>query len=69
MSETGFKCPKCGNTKYFTAFGIVLYGSTFIHPDGWNWYDSGFDSEILPGSMMRCEKCEHEAVHTEFEEV
>ena len=68
MSETGFVCPNCGNTEHFTAFAIVLYGSVDIDPYGWNWYDSGFDAELLPGAIMRCEECEYEGVHTEFEE-
>lgn len=67
-SETGFTCPKCGNTEYFTAFAVVLYGPTLIDSNGWNWFGSSFDSELAPGAIMRCEECEYEAVHAEFEE-
>ena len=69
FSPTGFTCPKCGNTEYFTAFAIVLYGPTLIHPDGWNWFGGSFDSELAPEAIMRCEKCEHEAKHYEFEQI
>lgn len=68
MSETGFTCPRCGNTKYFTAFAVVLTGKTFIHPDGWNYFDSPNDVELAPNAMMRCEECEYTAIHHEFEE-
>lgn len=66
--ETGFVCPKCGNTECFTAFSVVLHGPTLIHPDGWNWFGIGFDAELPDYSIMRCEKCEHEDNWHMFEE-
>jgi len=68
MSATGFKCPKCGQTEYFTAFAVVLYGPTFIHPDGWNYFNGACDVELAPDAIMRCEACEYEGGSDEFEE-
>ena len=68
MSETGFKCPECGNTEYFTAFAIVLTGPTLIHPDGWNWFGGNHDADLADYADMRCEECEYEGNWREFRE-
>ena len=59
MSETGFKCPKCGNTESFDASCVVLMGTTHITKDGWDYFDYANDVEIHPSSLMECCKCHH----------
>lgn len=60
MGETGFKCPKCGQTEEFDAFCVVLTGTTHITKWGWDFWDYANDVELHPSSMMRCCKCHHE---------
>jgi len=68
MSETGYICPRCGNTECFTAFAVVLVGPTLIHEGGWDWFGGSYDAELADGCIMRCEECEYEGRHEEFEE-
>ena len=66
MSETGFKCPKCGQTEYFEAHAVILTGRTLISPDGWDFYECPNDVDLYPGTTMKCDGCGYEAVNDEF---
>ena len=39
--DTGFECPECHHTAYFTADRVVLSGRVGIGPDGWDWTEGG----------------------------
>ena len=58
-SETGFRCPKCGQTEEFDAFTVVLSGRTHITADGWDYTTYPADVELHPSSRMECCKCHH----------
>lgn len=59
-SETGYTCPKCGNTSEFTADHIDLWGSTSITADRWNWEDNPHDARLADDAHLTCETCGYE---------
>lgn len=69
MSETGFKCPKCGQDERFTVDAVTLYCETRITPDGWD-YMTGYcyGCELPPGAQMTCGECDYTGDWKEFEE-
>lgn len=66
MSETGYKCPKCGNTKSFDAKRIILMGTTHITPDGWNYFDFPNDAMMDDDAAIECCECGYEGTAFEF---
>lgn len=69
MSETGFKCPRCGQTERFTADSAVLYNArVHIDKDGWDYWSDGADVEFCNLTHLKCEECGHEDHHAEFME-
>jgi len=68
MSETGFKCPKCGQTAEFTAYAVVLYGPCCITADGWDYWSEPSHVELHKHALMACPECGYETHHSEFEE-
>ena len=69
MSETGFKCPKCGNTEHFTASMVVavFHGCT-ITPDGWDYMDGWGEVDLADGATLECCECGYEDSYGNFEE-
>ena len=70
MSETGFVCPKCGNTTDFYADVVVetVWGCR-ITPEGWDdAVGDGCDVDFAEFTTLRCCKCGYEGHHSEFEE-
>ena len=68
MSDTGFKCPRCGQTEHFTASAVVVATRVDITPDGWDYWSESGNVELYQNALMRCEECGHTAIHHEFEE-
>ena len=69
MSETGFVCPKCGNTERFMASSVILYCKMCIDEYGWDWsYGGSCDSELPEFALMECCSCGHEDNWHMFEE-
>ena len=60
--DTGFECPECHHTAYFTADRVVLSGRVGIGPVGWDWTEGGsYDADLPPGTVMACEECGYTA--------
>ena len=60
MSETGFKCPECGNTKHFTATQYYVYNAELsIGPDGWTDNGKYGEIELPPSADLECCECGH----------
>lgn len=58
MSETGFKCPKCGQTESFTADSVVLYNAkVLINENGWDYWTEGADVDLAGLALLTCEEC------------
>lgn len=68
MSDTGFKCPKCGNTESFDASCVILMGTTHITADGWNYFDYPNDVMLDSGASLTCCECGYEHVPERFYE-
>ena len=68
--ETGYVCPKCGNTEHFTASAVVcVFGDVSITPDGWDYLDCGYgEVDLAEDATLYCEKCGHEDNWHMFEE-
>lgn len=62
MNETGFKCPKCGQTEHFTASDLVIAGPIDVSPNGYEpKYGHGLHYELPDYARMWCHKCMFEA--------
>lgn len=58
MSETGFKCPSCGQSERFTAYEIVVTGPVDVRSDGYEpEYGHGVHEEIPDTAIMVCQEC------------
>lgn len=69
MSETGYICPKCGNTEHFNADLVVAtFWSCDITPDGWDYFGSCGEVNFAPDTQLECCECGYEGHHSEFEE-
>jgi len=68
MSETGFTCPKCGNTESFDASCVVLIGTTHITKDGWNYFDFPNDVMLDSGAALTCCECGYIGIPERFYE-
>lgn len=68
MSETWFKCPKCGQTESFDASEVVLIGTTHITGDGWNYFDFPNDVMLADGAVITCCECGYEDIPEKFED-
>lgn len=69
MSETGFKCPKCGNTEHFTASMVVAtFYDCDISPDGWDYFRNSCEVDLADSSTMMCWECGYEDSYGNFEE-
>jgi len=66
MSETGYRCPKCGQTEAFDASVVILMGCTHITADGWNYYDFPNDVMLDDGAVLTCCECGHEDIPGHF---
>lgn len=66
MSETGFKCPVCGQTAEFTADFVELWGTTRITDDGWDYISDNHDVDITEKTRMTCAACGHDGPANEF---
>lgn len=69
MSETGFKCPECGNTESFTANCYVVYNAELsITPDGWTDVGKHGDMELPDHADLECDACGYDGNWKEFRE-
>ena len=66
MSETGFKCPSCGQTESFDVYSVVLTGRTNINADGWDYWSEPQRVEFNEGTSMTCCECGYEDDHERF---
>lgn len=65
-SETGFRCPKCGNADSFDASCVVVMGTIHIAPDGWNYWDYSNDVTLDDGAVIECCECGHDDIPERF---
>ena len=69
MDETGYTCPKCGNTESFHAdYVVATFWGCYIYPDGWDYSGSEGHVEFDESTNLRCMECGYESNHNEFEE-
>ena len=68
MSDTGYRCPRCGNEEEFFADLVVLSGRTRITADGCDYFDYPNDVELADGAAIECGKCGHAGAPSSFEE-
>jgi predicted nucleic-acid-binding Zn-ribbon protein len=67
MSETGFKCPKCGQAESFTADSVELYNArVYVTKDGWDYCSEGADACFCDLTHMKCDECGHDAHYSDF---
>lgn len=71
MSATGyeFKCPKCGEDRYFTAsqINITSFNVEIDTEWGWDYHGSCSESDIDENAELKCGACHYEAPRREFE--
>ena len=69
MSETGYICPKCGNTEHFKAdFVIAMYWDCDITEDGWDYFGSCGEVRFDENTNLECCGCGYEDNWHMFEE-
>ena len=69
MSETGFVCPKCGHTKSFEAYDVIMRCDLEISTRGSFWRGHTDDRINLDtGTTLQCGKCGYEGTVNEFKE-
>jgi len=67
MSETGFKCPKCGQDERFTAYELEISGPIQVSDEGYEpEYGRGLHYEIPMTCLMVCNECGHKAHAIDF---
>lgn len=67
MIESGFKCPKCGQTVNFVAQAMLIDGPVDIHGFGYEErIGHGLNYSIPNDALMECCECGHEARAWEF---
>ena len=67
MSETGFKCPNCGQTAEFTADSVVLFNAeVHISKHGWDYWTEGADVDFCDLTRLTCCECGHENYYADF---
>lgn len=67
MVESGFKCPKCGQTAEFSAFAMLIEG--IIDICGYDYEErvgSGLNYSIPDETLMVCCECGHESKAWDF---
>ena len=55
--STGMRCPKCGQTGGFTVSPVILWGTTRITPEGWDYVEEDHDVDFAPESEVTCCEC------------
>ena len=67
MSETGFKCPKCGQTAEFFTNRVLLYTNMRITKNGWDYmWDKYAECELPDYTEMTCGECQHTGNYIDF---
>lgn len=69
MVESGFKCPKCGQTESFTASAMTIEGPIDIYGYGYEErVGSGLNYSVPDDAAMSCTECGHKSTAYEFAE-
>ncbi len=67
MIESGFKCPKCGQTASFVAQAMLIEGPIDIYGYGYEErVGHGLNYSIPDDALMKCCECSHESRAWEF---
>ena len=67
MSETGFKCPKCGQDEWMVAHELVITGPIDVDGSGYEpRYGKGLNYEIPDIAVMHCPVCSHKSYAIDF---
>ena len=65
--DTGYVCPKCGNTKHFVAYNLLLRCDLFIEPDRCEWGGWTYDMyDLDEDDLLTCGNCGVELPAEEF---
>lgn len=67
MVESGFKCPKCGQTASFVANALMIEGPIDIYGYGYEErIGHGLNYSIPDAATMVCDECRYESTAYEF---
>ena len=66
-NDAQFKCPKCGNDRYFIADEVILYNAKVeIDRNGWDYWSNGADVDLTDATLLTCQECQYCANASEF---